>query len=227
MSTIRNSTTVSGGFLTGAEELAGKTWLVIGDSISTRGLIRTNYEQYVGGWLGCRVINVAASGTGYMQPSGAVPSWLDSIDSYPDAEDVDFITVMGALNDAFNPLGDADDTEPSTFYGAVKTFFARLQDRYPGIPIGVITSTPRYYCHGEDGEFVGFIDAVSEVARSRSLPLLDLYRMDRFEPWTDAIRKEYFVAYHSQPDGDGVHPNTKGHFEMAKLIYPFVVRNCR
>ncbi len=216
-----------GGQLPGAEELAGKTWLVIGDSISVEGLIETNYEQYVSGWLGCVVDNRAAGGTGYMQPTAADKSWLDSLNSYPAAESVSFITVMGALNDASNTLGDSDDTGVSTFYGALHTFYNKLLEKYPGVPIGVITSTPRSYCHGEDGEYVGFIDAVTKVADRFSLPLLDLYPMEKFNPWTQAINKEYFVAYHGYPDGDGIHPNTKGHFEMAKLIYPFIVQNLR
>lgn len=191
------------------------------------GLIETNYEQYVSGWLGCEVDNRAAGGTGYMQPTAAHKSWLESIDSYPAAESVSFITVMGALNDASNALGDSDDTGVSTFYGALNTFYNKLLEKYPGVPIGVITSTPRSYCHGEDGEYVGFIDAVTKVADRFSLPLLDLYPMEKFNPWTQAINKEYFVAYHGYPDGDGIHPNTKGHFEMAKLIYPFIVQNLR
>lgn len=208
-----------------AGNLKGKTWLVIGDSISVEGLIETNYEQYVSEWLECEVINVAAGGTGYMHPSAAHGSWLESMDSYPAAENVSFITVMGALNDASHALGDVDDTGVSTFYGALYTFYGRLLEKYPGIPIGVITSTPRSYCHGEDGKYVGFIDAVTKVADRFSLPLLDLYPMERFSPWTQAINEEYFVAYHGYPDGDGIHPNTKGHFEMAKLIYPFIVQN--
>jgi len=214
-----------GGQLLDPGELAGKTWLVIGDSISVRGLIETNYEQYVSGWLGCEVINRAAGGTGYMQPTAADKSWLDSLDLYPAAENVSFITVMGALNDASNALGDLGDTGVSTFYGALDTFYGRLLEKYPGIPIMVITSTPRSYCHGEDGEYVGLINAVSKVADRFSLPLLDLYPMETLNPWTQAINKEYFVAYHGYPNGDGIHPNTKGHFEMAKLIYPFIVQN--
>ncbi|HWR10763.1 MAG TPA: SGNH/GDSL hydrolase family protein [Rectinemataceae bacterium] len=217
------------GFLPDAGELKGKTWLVIGDSISTRGLIESNYEQYVSEWLDCEVINVAAGGTGYIQPTAYSQSWLDSVDSYPDAKNVNFITVMGALNDASHALGDdADiDVDASTFYGALDSFYRKLKDKYPGVPIGVITSTPRSYCHGEDGTYIGFINAVSKIAGRFSLPLLDLYRMEEFKPWTNAINKKYFVAYHHYPDGDGIHPNTWGHFEMAKLIYPFIVQNCR
>jgi hypothetical protein len=36
-----------GDVLPGAKDLKDKTWLVIGDSISTRGIIGTNYEQYI------------------------------------------------------------------------------------------------------------------------------------------------------------------------------------
>lgn len=36
-----------GNSLPGAKDFKDKTWLVIGDSISTRGIIGTNYEQYI------------------------------------------------------------------------------------------------------------------------------------------------------------------------------------
>lgn len=215
------------GQLPEAAGLYGKTWLVIGNSISVRGLVEKNYEQYVSEWLGCAVVNVAVGGTGYMQPTEAAKSWLDSIDSYPDPSEVDFITVMGALNDAYNPLGNPGDKGASTFYGAIDAFYGKLKARYPGLPIGVITSTPRSYCHGESGDYVGFIDAVLGVSENYELPSLDLYRLSELEPWTRAGNAEYFIAWSSYPGGDGIHPNTKGHFGMAKLIYPFIVEMCK
>ena len=217
------------GLIPGAGSFAGARWLVIGDSISVRDvLVRTNYEEYVGEWLGCVVTNVAAGGTGYMNPTADAPSWLDALESpsaWPRASDVDFITVMGTLNDAGHPLGDPDDRDSTTFYGALHLFYAMLAQKYPGIPVGVITSTPRGYCHGEDGPYVGYIEAVRLVASRFDLAVLDLYRESGLEPWTEAGNEEYFVAWGSLVHGDGVHPNTKGQFEMAKRIYPFIVNN--
>jgi len=212
--------------LPGAARFAGKKWLVIGDSISVRhALVRTDYEEYASEWLGCSVMNVAAGGTGYMQPAGTAPSWLDAMASWPEASEVDFITVMGALNDAGNPLGGPDDRGRGTFYGTLDLFYSHLAAKYRGVPVGVITSTPRNYCHGEDGQYVGWIDAVRVVAARFSLPVLDLYRISGLEPWTCDGNEEYFIAWGSFTRGDGVHPNTKGHFAMAKLIYPFIVEN--
>jgi lysophospholipase L1-like esterase len=219
------------GYLESADTFEGSRWLVVGDSISVRDvLVRTNYEEYVGEWLGCEVTNVAAGGTGYMNPAGQAPSWLDALQSspaWPDASEVDFITVMGALNDAGHPLGDPDDRDASTFYGALHLFYVKLAQKYPGIPVGVITSTPRNYCHGEDGPYEGYIEAVRTVAARFGLALLDLYRESGLEPWTLEGNEEYFVAWGSYVHGDGIHPNTKGQFKMAKLIYPFIVDNLR
>lgn len=215
--------------LPGADGFAGSGWLVIGDSISVRDvLVRTNYEEYVGEWLDCIVTNVAAGGTGYMNPAGEAPDWLEALESspaWPDASAVDFITVMGALNDAGHPLGDPDDRDSSTFYGTLHLFYENLGLKYPGIPVGVITSTPRGYCHGEDGPYEAYIEAVRVVAARFGHPVLDLYRDSGLEPWTIAGNEEYFVAWGSYVHGDGIHPNTKGQFEMAKLIYPFIVNH--
>lgn len=173
--------------------LEGKIWLVIGDSISEHNFrAEKNYDEYISDWTGVRVINVAASGTGYIHAFQGVDSWLDRIDTFP--EDVDFITIMGGLNDRHYPVGEQFDTDLGTLYGGLYEFYDRLIEKYPTTPIGVITSTPRYYCYGEDGEFVEHIDAVIDVAGHYSLPVLDLYRNSGLRPWNAENNKAFFHA---------------------------------
>lgn len=203
------------------ENFKGKKWLVIGDSITESNYrAELNYHDYISGWLELEVINEAASGTGYINDYNSTKCWLDRIDTFPD--DVDIITVMGALNDRNHSLGSFYDTDTTTFYGGLHTFYKKLIEKYPNKPIGVITSSPRHYCWGNNGEFVGHIDAVIEVAEHYSLPVLDLYRYSGLRPQDDDNNKKYFSCKEA-PDGDGVHPNKEGQLVIAYKVYPFIL----
>lgn len=108
-------------------------------------------------------------------------------------------------------------------YGALKAFYDGMIEKYPNTPIGVITSTPRDYSWGKNGEFTPHVNAVIDMAEHYSLPLLDLYRCSGLRPWNPINNKEYFSCS-SSPTGDGVHPNDKGQLVMAHKIYDFITQ---
>lgn len=200
-------------------ELQGKKWLFIGDSITEHNFRATkNYDEYLSDWLGITSINVAKSGTGVTYPFQNSPSWLEALSSYP--EDVDVISVMGALNDRHNTLGQWGDKGTDTVYGGVWNFFNNLIEKYPNKPIIYITSTPREYSYGEDGQYTEWVDAFIKTARHFSIPTLDLYRNSGLRPWNTTNNLEYFSC-DTAPNGDGVHPNHKGQLLIAKKIAPF------
>lgn len=199
-----------------------KTWLVIGDSISEynfRVKNGRNYVYYVSGRFNCKVVNVAASGTGYITEHEGVKSWIERISEFP--KEVDFITVFGALNDRSKDVGSFEDEQNDTFYGGLHTFYKKLISKYPTVPIGVITSTPRNYCWGETGEFAEHVRAVIRVANHYSLPVLDLYSCSGLRPWNRKNNKRFFSCEFS-PCGDGVHLNEEGHKVIASKIFWFI-----
>lgn len=202
-----------------------KVWLVIGDSISEHNFrveSGRNYDYWVSKWLHCEVINVAASSTGFIKSEGKIKGWVERIEDFP--KKVDFITVMGALNDRSFEVGEFKDTDCTTLYGALHTFFQNMIKKYPCVPIGVITSTPRKYCYGEDGIYVEHVNAVIRVAQHYSLPVLDLYRSSGVRPWNTKNSKEFFSCKKA-PRGDGVHLNEKGQKLISKKIYYFIRTN--
>lgn len=206
------------------KDFTGKRWLTIGDSITEKNFRATkNYHDYIKEWLGCEVINVAASGTGYIHEFQGVKGWLDRLPTFPSESEVDFITVMGALNDRHHPVGEFGSTDTTELYGALKAFYDGMIEKYPNTPIGVITSTPRDYSWGKNGEFTPHVNAVIDMAEHYSLPLLDLYRCSGLRPWNPINNKEYFSCS-SSPTGDGVHPNDKGQLVMAHKIYDFITQ---
>lgn len=202
------------------KNISGKRWLFIGDSITEHNYRATkNYDQFLEEWLGIESVNVAKSGTGVTYPFGGNPSWLDALPNYPN--NVDVISVMGALNDRHTPLGKWGDRTTETVYGGVYMFFNNLINKYPLKQIVYITSTPRSYCWGADGEYREWIDAFIKTAKNFSIPVLDLYSHSGLRPWNDENNKEYFSSSAS-PNGDGVHPNAKGQQIMAQKIYDFI-----
>lgn len=165
------------------------------------------------------VINVAVGGTGYLKDYKDKGPWITYMQDWP--EDVDLITVMGGLNDSGFDLGEFNDNNIDTFYGALKEFYEDLIEIYPCTPIGVITSTPRANSWGENGPDVAINDAILLVAHNYSLPTLDLYRFSGLRPWNDDNNKEFF-SFKSNPEGDGIHLNDKGQKLIASKIAAFI-----
>lgn len=202
-----------------SSKLSGKKWLFIGDSITEHNFRASkNYDEYLEEWLNIVPVNVGMSGTGVTYPFGGNPSWLDKMVEYP--ADVDVISVMGALNDRHTALGAWGDRGINTVYGAVWNYFNNLINKYPNKPIVYITSTPRDYSYGEDGEFTAWVDAFIKTAHNFSIPVLDLYRNSGLRPW-NAINNAEFFSCSESPAGDGVHPNEKGQRLMALKIAEF------
>ena len=199
--------------------LSGKKWLFIGDSITEHNFRATkNYDEYLQDWLDIVPVNVGMSGTGVTYPFGGNPSWLDKMADYP--TDIDVISVMGALNDRHTTLGEWGDRGTETVYGAVWNYFNNLINKYPNKPIVYISSTPREYSYGVDGQYTAWVDAFIKTAHNFSIPVLDLYRNSGLRPWNATHNAEYFSCSDA-PTGDGVHPNEKGQKLMALKIAEF------
>ncbi len=203
-----------------AEDGDQKVWLVVGDSISEHNThAEHNYDEYVSEMLDLEVVNVAVGGTGYLKDYRDAGPWDSYIQDWP--ENVDIITVMGGLNDSGFALGEFNDEDIDTLYGALRQFYEDLINQYPCTPIGVITSPPRANSWGENGPDVSIINAILRVAENYSLPTLDLYRRSGLRPWNTLNNREYFSSQ-KYPDGDGIHPNAKGQKVIASKVAAFI-----
>lgn len=207
-----------GGGAIGSDSV-GKKWLFIGDSITEHNFRATkNYDQFLAEWLGIVSVNRGMSSTGVTHSLTSSPTWLEDLPNYP--ADVDYISVMGALNDRHTELGAWGDRGTDTVYGGVWNYFNNLIAKYPNKPIIYITSTPREYSYGVDGQYTAWVDAFIKTAHNFSIPVLDLYRESGLRPWNATNNKTYFSC-NSAPNGDGVHPNALGQELMAKKILDF------
>ena len=155
---------------------------------------------------------------------------LDFIMRYPKMDDdADVVVVFGGTNDFGHgdaPLGEMNDRDPYTFYGACHVLFEGLINKYPEATIVIMTplhriqeSDPHGDGYKKDGEGVAplstYVNIIKEVAEYYSLPLLDLWSVSGIQPKIPVIRERYCP--------DGLHPNDRGHALIASRLAGFLM----
>lgn len=137
--------------------------------------------------------------------------------------DLDVIVVFGGTNDYGH--GDAafgcfSDRNQKTFYGALHLLFQKLIEKYPESLIVFMTPLHRSdemeLAVKPDGKRVlaDYVDAICEVARFYSVPVLDLYSVSGMNPVLEAQNKIFYA--------DGLHPSDKGHKRIAERLEAFL-----
>lgn len=185
----------------------GKKWAVLGDSISMSHA--TNYyHTLIAEKLGFTVTNLASSGKGYAYIRDTATPNIPS--------DVDLITIFAGTNDmtSGNNVGNASDTT-GTFSGTVYQTILAIQERFPSVPIGVITPTPRYDSTQYTNWVINIAKGIKAVCEFRSVPCLDLNTISGLLGLTVENKAHYF-------DGDSLHLNDAGHSVIASKIEPFI-----
>lgn len=168
-----------------SKSLNGIVWYVIGDSFSAgdfEGIDPTPtikegtyagklpvYSYLIGNRTGCDVRNISAGGTtlcyydtyGFTKPETGMLYTTDF-------SDADIITIYYGINDSHNAIaiGDIDDMNPRTFYGAFNVALDYLTKNYPQAKIGIIVSNG---CDTEE-----YPEATEQIALKWKLPYLDL-----------------------------------------------------
>lgn len=229
------SSSNSGSTATITSKWAGKTWNVVGDSITEVNFrANTRYHDYIKNEIGCTVNNYGISGTGWFTPSGAggTNAIYQRISSL--ASPVDLVTIFAGTNDWGQVgktlvLGSYGDTNgANSFYGAVDSTLSQLINKYPtNTTIAVFTPIVRlnaqFDATNSAGVSMGQIsDAIIQVCKKYSIPVLDLFRNSNpLAPWNTTNNNTYFA----DPRGDtpdGLHPNDAGHKIIADKVLSFL-----
>ena len=184
-SSIESSSSESPAESSSSKSLEGVVWYVVGDSFSAgdfEGLdpkptIQEGpyagkppvYSYLIGNRTGCDVRNISAGGTticyydtyGFTKPGNGMMYTTDF-------SDADIITIYYGINDSHNKIsiGNIDDMDPTTFYGAFNVALDYLTKNYPKAKIGIIVSNG---CDTED-----YPEATEQIAIKWGLPYLDL-----------------------------------------------------
>ncbi len=98
---------------------------------------------------------------------------------YADMESADIICVCGGLNDfgVDLPLGDIDDNDVTTFYGALNFLLESLKKTYPDSYIFLMTGFNYYdgYVNDNRDSWKSFNDAMKEVCEKQGIDCMDVY----------------------------------------------------
>ena len=161
------------------------------------------------------------------QKTATVEKWdRDFISRVPEMDaDADIVVVFGGTNDFGHgdaPLGTMSDRTPFTFYGALHCLYTALTEKYPDVPVVILTPLHRLNEDSPKGdnkpEPVGtlkeYVNIIREVAEYYSFPVLDLYKESGLQPKVPVIQQKYIP--------DGLHPNDDGNAILAHKIARFL-----
>lgn len=206
--------------------------IAFGDSI-TWGLHSSDHT--VNSWTanlmayaGVNITNTAISGATWQHQANKTSGIVDVIKA-TDVTSIRNIVAFGGTNDFAQslPIGTIDDTEPTTFYGAMNVGIQSIYERNPKVSIYLVTpmwrarindaNTPVDIETTKNGAgllLLDYVNAVIDIARKYHLPVLDLYH----EFPINKYNSNSLLA-------DGLHPNDDGYVLLAKKIGKFLNAN--
>ena len=150
----------------------------------------------------------------------------DFVSRVPEMDaDADIVVVFGGTNDFGHgdaPIGTMSDRTPYTFYGALHCLYTALIEKYPDVPIAVLTPLHRItedIPTGDNkpapvGTLKEYVNIIREVAEYYSLPVLDLFKESGLQPKIPITQQKYVP--------DGLHPNDAGNEILAHKIARFL-----
>lgn len=185
------------------------TFTAFGDSITygadlkIGGRVENPYPTVVSELLGLKSYeNKGVSGATYTSNNLNLPCMSDVITSYN--KQADIIGVLGGVND-YNrslPLGDIEDNDITTVYGALHVTMSYLKENYSESFVFYMTPYKEHFgvILWSDTNSSGYTledvnNAIKEVANLYEIPVLDLFETGNFESIMD------------NSDCDGIHPN--------------------
>ena len=201
--------------------LYGQLWVVIGDSLTEHNIRATkNYHDYVAEDTGVTVLNYGKSGAGYKRHEGKGHAFYEKVLTVP--PEADIITIFGSGNDTATqaPLGSPTDTGTDTLCGCMNKTLENLFSVMPGAKVGLVTPCPwsGFNPAIEDNWMALYSEALVEIGRRWSVPVLDLYHCSNLRPWDKTFRD----LYYKRDEGGGTHPDEDGHKILANKFKMFI-----
>ena len=191
-----------------------KKWACIGDSWTDNRNANPEkrYFDFISEETGITPIMMGYSGSGY--------SKLEQFSFYNRAkqlpEDTDVVTIFGSGNDLSSelPLGNITDNGTDTICGCINTTINNILSVNPIIQIGIISPCPWKDYKDTQEEWDNYCKALEQIAKSRSIPYLDLIHCSGLRPWNDKARQLTYV--------DDNHANQSGHKIFSSKIREFL-----
>lgn len=192
----------------------------LGDSVTAGGTSYPSYTTYVKTQLGLKQVrNYGVGGT-----TIATSKSNSFIDRYSSMDtNAQIVSVFGGLNDYdYTSIGDPDDTDTATLYGAFNTLIPALIEMYPNAYIFIIA--PYAHWSNSKGQIVDetcvyptghtpvdINQAILNVGELHDIDVLDLWSI------LDTEESSFY---------DGVHPNEEFvETVLAPVIVEFIKAN--
>ena len=197
--------------------LEGLSWNVVGDSITEQGRYITPIESALGlTATNCGLSSSTMAINNSYLTNLSVVERVAGLNGNPGYADADIWTIFAGVNDWLytTPIGTLNDSDLSTFHGAIKAIIEDLVAR-PNAPIIVFMTPLQSNRNGANGSGVFMSEyraAIIENCEYYSIPYIDLYTIGGLNPLTLA-----------QFAPDGVHPNELG----TARFYPRIVDKLR
>ena len=206
-------------------------WTVIGDSLTESNLRATsNYHTYINSWTKIRVNNMGLSGSGYKEKYDTNQAFYQRVQDIP--LDTDVITIFGSGNDMHRmtgtstlkyEIGEPTDTGTTTICGCVNTTFDYIQEHFPLVPFGVVTTTPHKNYNdvpsNPDSPMNEYVDKIIAICKRRSIPCLDLYHCSNLHPESQKFDE---VAYKRDGTYYAATSSTEGAYQVTAEILDIV-----
>ena len=191
-----------------------KKWACIGDSWTDNRNANPEkrYFDFISEETGITPIMMGYSGSGYARLGQF--SFYNRAKQLP--EDTDVVTIFGSGNDLSSelPLGNITDNGTDTICGCINTTINNLLSVNPIIQIGIISPCPWKDYKDTQEKWDNYCKALEQIAKSRSIPYLDLIHCSGLRPWNDKARQLTYV--------DDNHTNQEGHKIFSSKIREFL-----
>lgn len=204
----------------------GDKWYVLGDSISaeislTSGNTTKLYHELIKEELRFgEVVNLAESGATI--GSNSIDANLNIYNQLSKVgDDADLITIFAGVNDVWTnvPLGNEEDTDITTFYGAMNKLCQTLHENHPQALVVFITPTEQNNAFWINSNTTGhtcrdFANAMIKICEKYSFDYYDANRKSGIYPHISANGNMYTA--------DNIHLNYNGHRRLANNLTAFL-----
>ena len=210
-------------------DISNKKVYFIGDSITEgHGASSLKDTSYVAlfqkAYPNAEIINYGVGGTRIAKKK--TPSNIPIYDrdfnlrSLEMKDGADLVVVFGGVNDYLHGdavLGVLGDTDEYTFYGATRSLYEKLLNKYPTSRILIMTPL---HCEFEEkpnaqgNVLKEFVTAIRETAELFSFPVLDLHAISGINPNFGRMKADFMP--------DGIHPNDAGYQRIFGLVDGFI-----
>ena len=193
------------------------------DMILDTSVVGLGVEGYADGWKGIGGSTISNEAGNNDPEHSIVLRYMN----YPDSG-IDLVIIAAGTNDwghGHTLLGDFDSLDNTTFNGALNILLPALKEKYPTIPVVMMTPIKRgvYKADNTLGlKLEDFVDALIVKCRQYGIYCCDMYANCPIDPNITSMQNVLFTRTSANGSKDLVHPGPEGHKVMGRTVTGFI-----